>query len=208
MLCGLGRLSYRSLVATLSFFTVALLIAQSFPSPLPPLSTPSSPSLDLPTILLLQLPFALYVTLPHFLPRRLAKPLTTFLIGVHFSLGLALAGMTKPSKVLAFFYLPLPFLPMAAQRAWDPSLAMVAIGGLLPNILAWSVVKDWSRPVFADSWAMPTRCDIDWRLVCGSALFGLGWGELLSLDILAKFVADERARQVFKDSALVHYWLR
>lgn len=89
--------------------------------------------------------------------------------------------MTAPSKVLGFFHLPLPFLPLAGQRTWDPSLIMVALGGLLPNILVWRSVKQWKQPLNMASWDLPTRKDIDWKLVGGSALFGVGWGELSSL---------------------------
>ena len=33
-----------------------------------------------------------------------------------------------------------------------------------------------SRPWLADSFALPTRRDIDARLVLGAVLFGVGWG--------------------------------
>lgn len=182
MLCGLARFSYRSFIATLSFFSVALLTAQLFPAALPLAATTfTTPSvLSLSTLALLQLPFLVYTLGPLLFSSQpaTAELLTSFFIGMHFTFGLALAGMTAPSKVLSFFYLPLPFLPLAGQRAWDPSLAMVAIGGLLPNVLAWRSIKGWKKPLWKEKWDLPTRKNVDWKLVVGSAMFGVGWGEL------------------------------
>lgn len=180
MLCGLARFSYRSFVATLTFFSVALLTAQLFPAALPLAATTFStiPTLSLSTLSLLQLPFLAYTLAPLLLSSPpTAELLTSFFIGMHFAFGLALAGMTAPSKVLSFFYLPLSFLPLAGQRAWDPSLAMVAVGGLLPNVLAWRSIRGWNKPAWKESWDLPTRKDVDWKLVAGSAMFGVGWGE-------------------------------
>ncbi|ORY88468.1 hypothetical protein BCR35DRAFT_337414 [Leucosporidium creatinivorum] len=182
MLCGLSRFSPRSLIATLTFFSVALVTAQLLPASLPPPTTTMSttPTLSLPTLALLQLPFLIYTLTPFLLPPAPAELLTSFFTSLHFTFGLALAGMTSPSKVLSFFYLPLPFLPLAGDggRSWDPSLAMVALGGLLPNVLAWRRIKGWSRPMWRENWELPNRRDVDWKLVTGSAMFGVGWGLL------------------------------
>ena len=180
MLCGLARFSKRSFVATCTFFAVALLTAQLFPAALPlSIAAASSPVLSLSTIALLQLPFLGYTLAPRVIhSSKSAELLSSFLLGVHFAFGLALAGMTAPSKVLSFFYLPLSFLPQAqAGRAWDPSLLMVALGGLVPNMVAWSQVKSWKKPLHKKEWELPTRRDVDWKLVGGSAMFGVGWGE-------------------------------
>lgn len=180
MLCGLSKFSYRSFIATLTFFSAALATAQIFPgSPVPSsISFPSTFSFT--TALLLQLPFALYTLIPYVLSPALSSSLCAFFTGVHFSFALALAGMLSPTKVVSFFYLPIPFLPMYGLpgREWDPSLVMVALGGLLPNILLWRHIKSWKTPMWSERWSLSDKVDVDWKLIVGSTLFGVGWGKL------------------------------
>lgn len=91
-----------------------------------------------------------------------------FLGGLVFGIGLAISGMTQPAKIVGFF-------DFAGN--WDPSLGFVMVGALLVYTPIYrAVVKQWDRPIWASSFSLPTRKDIDWRLVSGSALFGVGWG--------------------------------
>lgn len=48
---------------------------------------------------------------------------------------------------------------------------------MLPNLLLHPLIN-WvmQRPAWFDSWELPTRKDVDWKLVVGSMLFGVGWG--------------------------------
>lgn len=89
------------------------------------------------------------------------------LSGVTFGVGLVLAGMADPRKVLAF---------LDVFGRWDASLAMVMIGALAVHFVAYRWVARHPRPLFADKWSIPTRRDIDPPLVVGAALFGVGWG--------------------------------
>lgn len=59
---------------------------------------------------------------------------------------------------------------------WYPTLAFVMAGALLPMSIAWRIVRRRSRPALAATYAIPTRSDIDKRLVFGAALFGTDWG--------------------------------
>jgi hypothetical protein len=113
-----------------------------------------------------------------------------FLSGMTFSLGLLLSGMVSPLKVLGFLHFAWP----AHWPMFDPSLAMVI---LLPNAFAWIYLRKrlatgcipYStdrmterspislRPYLPwESWRVPSRSDIDWRLITGSVIFGIGWG--------------------------------
>jgi hypothetical protein len=87
--------------------------------------------------------------------------------GLVFGAGLAIAGMTNPAKVLAF---------LDVAGAWDPTLAFVMGGALLVNAGAYALTRRRARPLFAEVFALPTRRDLDARLVGGAALFGVGWG--------------------------------
>ena len=87
--------------------------------------------------------------------------------GTVFGAGLALGGMTEPARVRGFLDL---------FGAWDPTLAFVMGGAVLVMAAAWLVQRNMQRPLFAQSFALPTRSDLTARLIGGSALFGIGWG--------------------------------
>jgi uncharacterized protein len=90
-----------------------------------------------------------------------------FLLGLLFGLGLLLAGMTDPAKVLAFLDL---------AGAWDPSLALVMGGGIAMGLGAFGLAKRRQRTLLGGPLRLPTATEIDRRLLAGSALFGVGWG--------------------------------
>ncbi len=96
-----------------------------------------------------------------------AETITTFLVGLIFSVGLYLSGMTQPSKVIGF-------LDIAGN--WDPSLALVMFGAVVTYFIGQRFILKRDTPVLAKSYGLPTRVDIDGRLLAGSAMFGVGWG--------------------------------
>ncbi len=87
--------------------------------------------------------------------------------GVLFGAGLLVSGMTRPAKVIGF---------LDVFGAWDASLAFVMIGAIAVHFIAYRLIRGRASPILAESWALPTRRDIDFNLVTGAALFGLGWG--------------------------------
>lgn len=93
--------------------------------------------------------------------------LVSLLAGLTFGAGLVLGGMTQPSKVIGF---------LSLGHGWDPSLALVMGGALGVHALAYRLVPRLGRPLMAERFAIPTRRDIDGRLLLGAALFGAGWG--------------------------------
>eukprot|EP01117_Protostelium_nocturnum_P020701 TRINITY_DN9454_c0_g1_i1.p1 TRINITY_DN9454_c0_g1~~TRINITY_DN9454_c0_g1_i1.p1 ORF type:complete len:384 (+),score=102.28 TRINITY_DN9454_c0_g1_i1:89-1240(+) len=188
MLAGFSRLSPRSLLATMVFFPVAVLVA-NFARTIPTrdvsqTSTIASITTEVPSwatlVLLTVIPFLLYGIIARFLGQNWwgRKALLGFLFGVHFAIGLTLSGMTKPSKVLSFFAFPLHFYPFNADTQWDLSLAMVIVGGLIPNMVLWQFhLKRNQKTAYGDSLDLPTKTQLlDWRLIVGSILFGVGWG--------------------------------
>jgi uncharacterized membrane protein YedE/YeeE len=86
--------------------------------------------------------------------------------GALFAVGLAISGMTKPSKIAGF-------LDLAGD--WDASLAFVMIGAVTVHFLALRIVTRRQAPLFDTKFHLPTRKDVDLRLVAGAALFGVGW---------------------------------
>lgn len=83
-----------------------------------------------------------------------------------FGLGLFLSGMTDTNRVRGFLDL---------FGAWDPTLAFVMGGALIPMAIAWRLTVRRAPLTGGD---YPARSDarIDRRLVIGSILFGAGWG--------------------------------
>lgn len=95
------------------------------------------------------------------------RQLSILLSGVLFGAGLTLGGMTEPARVRGFLDL---------FGNWDPTLAFVMGGAVLVMALAWLIQPRLAKPIFADSFSLPTRRDLTPKLIGGSALFGMGWG--------------------------------
>ena len=89
--------------------------------------------------------------------------LFSLLAGLLFGGGLVLSGMTQPSKVIGFLDL---------AGAWDPSLALVMVGAIAVHFVLLRVVLRRNAPLFEDRFHLPTRRDIDARLISGAVLFG------------------------------------
>lgn len=94
------------------------------------------------------------------------KNLAALACGLLFGVGLALSGMTDTAKVLGFLDL---------FGAWDPDLVFVMGGAVCVTLVSFRFVLR-GRPLMATSFSLPTRHDIDPRLLGGAALFGMGWG--------------------------------
>lgn len=95
-----------------------------------------------------------------------------FVCGLLFAIGLGLADMTSPAKVLAFLDV--------GSSAWDPSLAFVMAGAIAVHLLfARRAVRANERgraPLAAPRFFLPERNDVDRTLLVGAAVFGIGWG--------------------------------
>lgn len=95
------------------------------------------------------------------------QALVALLCGVVFGAGLAISGMTNPAKVLAF-------LDVAGH--WDPTLLFVMGSALAVSTAGVAIAQRRVRPWLAETFALPTRKDIDAQLVAGAVIFGVGWG--------------------------------
>ncbi len=86
-------------------------------------------------------------------------------------MGLTVSQMINPAKVLGF--LDVGAIPTGG---WDPSLALVLAGAVVTTAIGYRLVFRRSRPLFAEAFSVPTRRDIDARLITGATVFGAGWG--------------------------------
>jgi hypothetical protein len=91
----------------------------------------------------------------------------SFAAGLMFGLGLLVAGMANPAKILGFLDL---------AGAWDPSLALVMAGAIAVGAAAFAFMRRRTRTLLGAPVLLPTARDIDRRLVLGSLVFGVGWG--------------------------------
>jgi len=89
------------------------------------------------------------------------------LSGVLFGAGLAVSGMVDPQRVQGFLDL---------FGRWDPTLAFVMAGAIVPMSLAWRWRARIARPWIGSAFHLPETQTIDRKLACGAVLFGVGWG--------------------------------
>ena len=79
--------------------------------------------------------------------------------GFLFGIGLWVSGMSNPKKVLGF---------LDITGNWDASLMLVMAGAVAVTLVGFRFYRT--------KIPLPTLKDIDFPLVAGSALFGVGWG--------------------------------
>jgi uncharacterized membrane protein YedE/YeeE len=95
------------------------------------------------------------------------KAAAAFASGLIFGVGLIVSGMIQPSKVLGF-------LDVAGK--WDPSLMFVMVGAIGVHLTLGLLVRRRGAPWLDARFHLPTRRDLEPRLLGGAAIFGVGWG--------------------------------
>jgi len=99
--------------------------------------------------------------------RQASRALVALLVGTVFGVGLALAQMTDPVKVLGF---------LDVAGAWDASLLFVLGGAVLVAAIGFRFALRRPAPQFDDRFRLPAARSVDVTLVIGAAIFGVGWG--------------------------------
>jgi uncharacterized membrane protein YedE/YeeE len=95
------------------------------------------------------------------------RVLVALFAGGLFGLGLIVSDMVNPARVLGF---------LDVAGAWDPTLAFVMGGALIPMAVAWRIAATRPAPVCGTAFPGPAAARLDTRLLGGAALFGAGWG--------------------------------
>lgn len=93
--------------------------------------------------------------------------ISALIAGLLFGIGMIVAGMTEPQKVIAF-------LDLAGN--WDPSLALVMAAAIAVGLISFTIARKRSHALNGEPMQLPTNSNIDKRLIIGSSLFGIGWG--------------------------------
>ena len=101
-----------------------------------------------------------------------ARTLAALACGTLFGFGLAIAQMTNPAKVLAFF--DVAAIP---SGGCDPSLALLLGGAVAVTLIAfWLIPAPGRKPLLDTGFHLPAKTAIDTPLIAGSAIYGIGWG--------------------------------
>jgi uncharacterized membrane protein YedE/YeeE len=92
---------------------------------------------------------------------------SALITGLIFGFGLIVSGMVNPARVSGF---------LDVAGTWDPSLAFVMAGAIAVGAPVFYFVKKMPRGLTGQALRLPAATGIDYRLICGGALFGIGWG--------------------------------
>lgn len=95
------------------------------------------------------------------------RDFVSLISGALFGAGLHVSGMTDTAKVRGF---------LDVFGAWDPTLAFVMGGALIPMTIAWRLAGKRSAPLAGGHFPQNVGHTLDKRLIVGSVLFGVGWG--------------------------------
>lgn len=87
--------------------------------------------------------------------------------GLMFGLGLAISGMTDPARVLGF---------LDIAGVWDPTLIFVLGAAVITTFIGYRLVFKRPAPLLGGVFQLPTKRELDGKLLGGAALFGVGWG--------------------------------
>lgn len=93
--------------------------------------------------------------------------IAAFLAGGLFGAGLLVSGMTDTTKVQGWLDL---------FGDWDPTLAFVLGGAVLPMAVAWRIAKRRAHSLLGTPLPGRPAPAIGADLVAGSLVFGAGWG--------------------------------
>ena len=95
------------------------------------------------------------------------RTLFAALAGAIFGAGLLLSDMTDTTRVQGW---------LDVFGDWDPTLAFVMGGAMLPMAVAWRIAARRRTAVLGNPIPLTQDRTIDAKLVAGSTLFGMGWG--------------------------------
>ncbi|WP_296762958.1 DUF6691 family protein [Sediminimonas sp.] len=94
------------------------------------------------------------------------RALYAFIAGALFGAGLFVSGMTDTLKVQGW---------LDVFGDWDPTLAFVMGGAIIPMAIAWAFVPG-RAPLVGGAFPQKPQPRLGRNLVLGSVLFGAGWG--------------------------------
>lgn len=177
--CGMPRLSIRSIVACCTFLTFGVGFA-TLKANYPFLSNPEfiEVTKDIESDAFHYAFFGILNFLMIFAPiwiifkkkyELIYDYVVSFSTGIIFGIGLILSGMVKRRKILNFLNV--------TSSDWDPSLLFVLCSAVGLNLITFNyLIRVKKTPLLAEKFELPSKTRIDFQLILGSAIFGIGWG--------------------------------
>jgi len=174
--CGLPRLSKRSIVAIILFMIFGILTATI--RYYIPFFRPSSYAFNvwessfiyIGMLILSILGFGANVwnVYKSGIKDKVRDILVSFFVGCLFSYGLFESGMIQRHVVLEFLTL---------GKVWNYQLAFVLGTAVGINLFTFNfILKKIPRPRYKENYDLPTKTEVDNKLCVGAAIFGIGWG--------------------------------
>lgn len=96
----------------------------------------------------------------------IGRSLLAGIAGALFGFGLVLSQMINPRRVQGFLDL----------ADWDPTLLLVILSAVSTTTIGYRLVLRRHRPLLDTEFHLPSASRLDWRLLAGAGLFGIGWG--------------------------------
>ena len=174
--CGIPRLSKRSIVA-ISLFMIFGIMTATIRYHIPFLQPNSNeykvwegPFISYLTLILSCVGFLLNLlsSFKSEIKYKARDILVSFFIGALFSFGLIQSGMLQRHVVIEF---------LTIGKAWNIQLAFVLGSAVGINLFTFNfILKKISKPIFKEIYDLPTSTFVDNKLCLGASIFGLGWG--------------------------------
>jgi uncharacterized membrane protein YedE/YeeE len=176
IVCGLPRLSKRSIVAVIVFILSGMFVS-TFKSNYGFLSSNDLTSLtkivdnDLFHFIffLATIGLQIFISVHLIIKKNFQKLIDisiSFGVGLIFGFGLIMSGMNRRSLVQRF---------LTIDSNWNPTLIIVYGCAVGLNILTfWGLLK--GKPIYDSKMHLPEKSDVDFKLLIGAVFFGIGWG--------------------------------
>jgi len=95
------------------------------------------------------------------------EKIISLICGIIFGIGLVISGMTNPSKVISF---------LSITYNWDASLIFVMGGAIIVTAPIFYLLRNNRNSLLGNKFSFPNKTEINFKLILGSILFGIGWG--------------------------------
>jgi uncharacterized membrane protein YedE/YeeE len=93
--------------------------------------------------------------------------IVALLSGAIFSIGLGVSGMVNPNVVRGF---------LDISGSWNYALVLVMVGAISIGAIFFRLIKKKGHTFSGESLDLPSKTKIDFFLILGAVLFGIGWG--------------------------------
>ena len=159
--CGLPRLSKRSIVAISFFMIFGVLMATIN-------NVWESSFINIGILVFSCCGFGLNILYKSDNKDKIRDITISFGIGALFCFGLLESGMLQRHVVIEFLII---------GKVWNYQLAFVLGSAVGINLFTFNyILKKTTRPKFRETFDLPTKTEVDNKLCLGAAIFGIGWG--------------------------------